>query len=308
MSVAGKMMAWLWRLCRSYKLLLLFTLIVCILQILMGISFFNTFSHKLSHSPEPLVSNKSIETGASSSHNVSFSCNVTSKEALSALARAKTRQCKQDIVDLVCAISRGEVYPSSLPRYCKSSVSADKAGQYVGCYQDNFQERLLQGEMVKLRTDNSPASCVGHCTRTGFTLAGVQYGQECFCGNKLPEPHHLLTDESCDFKCPGAEDEMCGGYLTVNIYETGLVPLTPSKLGAVTREAAGQPRVKIVYLLTIAGRASRQVARLVRQLYSPHHYILVHVDRSVSQSGTCHLTHLQLFPVVKNFFTVKSPS
>ena len=41
--------------------------------------------------------------------------------------------------------------------------------------------------------------------------------------------------------------------------------------------SGGKP-VKIVYLLTIAGRASRQVARLVRQIYSPDHYILVHVD------------------------------
>ena len=44
-------------------------------------------------------------------------------------------------------------------------------------------------------------------------------------------------------------------------------------------EEDGRQRVKIVYLLTIAGRASRQVYRLVKQIYSPHHYILVHVDR-----------------------------
>ena len=46
--------------------------------------------------------------------------------------------------------------------------------------------------------------------------------------------------------------------------------------------SGGKP-VKIVYLLTIAGRASRQVARLVRQIYSPDHYILVHVDSRSDQ-------------------------
>ena len=268
------MVTWLGRLCRSYKLLLLFTLIVCILQILMGISFFNTFSPKLVPSPLSSVSPSPVVSG----QNVTFSCNVTNKEALSALSRAKTHQCKQEIADLVCAISRGEVYPSSLPRYCQSSTKAEKAGEYVGCYQDSFQSRLLQGEFLKLLTDNSPARCVSHCTRAGFTLAGLQYGHECFCGNKLPEPEQLLSEERCDTPCPGSEDEMCGAYLTVNIYHTGFTPLNPSKLGAVSREDERQ-RVKIVYLLTIAGRASRQVYRLVKQIYSPDHYILVHVDR-----------------------------
>jgi len=37
--------------------------------------------------------------------------------------------------------------------------------------------------------------------------------------------------------------------------------------------------VKIVYLLTVAGRAYRQVYRLVRQIYSPDHYVFIHVDK-----------------------------
>ena len=151
-------------------------------------------------------------------------------------------------------------------------------GLYLGCYSDSFQARLLQGEMVKLKTENSPARCVSLCTRAGFTLAGLQYGVECFCGNKLPGDQHLLPEERCDTQCPGQEDANCGGYLTMNLYETGFSPLQPSKLGAVTG-AEGREKVKVVYLLTIAGRASRQVYRLVKQLYSPHHYILVHVDR-----------------------------
>ena len=110
---------WAWRLCRSYKLLLGLTVILCILQIWMGISFFNTAGDSPGLNPPEAVKTPS--------ENVSFSCNVTSKEALSALSRAKTRECKQKIADLVCAIDRGEIYPASLPRYCHSSVEADKA-------------------------------------------------------------------------------------------------------------------------------------------------------------------------------------
>ena len=85
--------------------------------------------------------------------------------------------------------------------------------------------------------------------------------------------------------CPGEEGESCGGYLTMDIFQTGLKPLVPSKLGRgpwpISKESErvdGQPPVKIVYLLTIAGRATRQVTRLIRRIYSPDHYILVHVD------------------------------
>ena len=37
--------------------------------------------------------------------------------------------------------------------------------------------------------------------------------------------------------------------------------------------------MKIVYLLTVAGRASRQVYRLIKQVYSQDHYVLIHVDK-----------------------------
>ena len=79
--------------------------------------------------------------------------------------------------------------------------------------------------------------------------------------------------------CPGVGDHSCGGYLTMDVWSTGLVPLVPPRTVSVSYDGDhNSAPVKIVYLLTIAGRASRQVRRLVRQIYSPHHYIFVHVD------------------------------
>ena len=42
LGLMRRMFNWTWRLCRSYKLLLLLTLILCVLQIWMGILFSNT--------------------------------------------------------------------------------------------------------------------------------------------------------------------------------------------------------------------------------------------------------------------------
>ncbi|RUS75202.1 hypothetical protein EGW08_017039, partial [Elysia chlorotica] len=40
-----------------------------------------------------------------------------------------------------------------------------------------------------------------------------------------------------------------------------------------------EPRVKIVFVLTVNGRAIRQVARLLRVIYSPDHFYYIHVDK-----------------------------
>ena len=101
--------------------------------------------------------------------------------------------------------------------------------------------------------------------------------QECFCGNTLPaDKKKRLPSESCDMACPGDKASTCGGYLTMDIYGTGdlllsqhitpinlsgLVPLVPSKIG-LSGGDIDKP-VKIVYLLTIAGRASRQVSVMI---------------------------------------------
>ena len=272
-------------------------------------------------------------------------CSLTSKqskEAVSAINRASSAQCKDDIANLVCSIHNGKVYPESLPRYCKSKVDPDRAGEHEGCFQDSFNQRLFQGDMIKFKPDNSPQKCQEHCLANGFIFAGVQYGLECFCGNSLPQDKvnwwfsffckngkkfDLLAYQKFIQLSPVLFNTNClmgsqktylkkhlfrichqksatwpaletlpwpvedtspwtstGCYWSVIyptwlwlvVFSTGHIPLVPPKIGTVG-EVTGS-KVKIVYLLTIAGRASRQVHRLVKQIYSPHHYILVHVD------------------------------
>ncbi|XP_056405521.1 xylosyltransferase 2 isoform X2 [Hyla sarda] len=46
-------------------------------------------------------------------------CEIKGKDALSALARAPTRKCQQEIASLVCLHQLGQLMPKSLPRYCQ---------------------------------------------------------------------------------------------------------------------------------------------------------------------------------------------
>ena len=56
------------------------------------------------------------------------------------------------------------------------TISLFQFGEYEGCHQDSFSQRLLQGDMIKLKTDNSPESCIRHCLETGYLFSGLQYG------------------------------------------------------------------------------------------------------------------------------------
>lgn len=45
-------------------------------------------------------------------------CNITSKEAMSAITRAKTADCKQKLADTACLSLEEKLYPKNLPHLC----------------------------------------------------------------------------------------------------------------------------------------------------------------------------------------------
>lgn len=156
--------------------------------------------------------------------NLSFpvKCEVQSKDALSAVSRARSDECKKKILDTVCAIESGTFYAHQLVSRCPRGNFT--RGRSLGCFQDDQTNRLLSGYYVNNKGNNSPQKCIEYCLQSGFTYAGVQYGSECFCGHVQPPSTAKLADSRCTKKCPGEEghEEVCGGYFTMNVYETGI--------------------------------------------------------------------------------------
>lgn len=161
-------------------------------------------------------------------HDLPFipNCDVQSKDALSAVNRARTAECKRQILDTVCAIESGTFYAQQLTSRCpKGSFTRGKS---LGCFRDEQTNRLLGGYYVNNKGTNSVRKCIEICLQSGFTYAGVQYGNECFCGNSAPPSTVQLADSSCNMKCPGGSDtttedaSICGGYFTMNVFETGI--------------------------------------------------------------------------------------
>ncbi|XP_049874059.1 xylosyltransferase oxt [Pectinophora gossypiella] len=199
-------------------------------------------------------------------------CDIKSREAISAIHRAKTQNCKQQILNKTCLIQDGHFYPKELPNSCLAEGMAH--GKHLGCYVDEKKLRLLSSFYGNYASTNSPVACLDICVQAGFPYAGVQYGSECFCGENPPPPSAQTADDMCDMKCPGDSSKICGGYFTMNIFETGL-----AKFVSRTPETSSkQDSVRIIFLLTLNGRALRQVHRLINALYRSNHYFYIHID------------------------------
>ncbi|CAM9098334.1 unnamed protein product [Scytosiphon promiscuus] len=89
---------------------------------------------------------------------------------------------------------------------------------YVGCVKDVGSDRLLDNEYRN--SDMTPQMCSAYCE--GEDFFGVQYGSECWCGSP-DESEDVFRHGSatCDYPCGGDDEQTCGGYWAMSLYEYG---------------------------------------------------------------------------------------
>ncbi|XP_050427984.1 xylosyltransferase oxt isoform X2 [Adelges cooleyi] len=204
-------------------------------------------------------------------------CNINGREPVSALQRAKTQACKQLIANISCLMKTSPPYPHRLTHQCPSHDL--KNIKELGCYRDGRETKLLLGYKTTLAFTNSHNNCLDICLQYGFVYAGVEYGTECFCGNELPEWDLKLPDTFCDMKCPGNQSQICGGHYTINVFKTGASKFIAKVASEpILIQKHNDSPVRIVFLLTLNGRAVRQVYRLIKALFHRDHYFFIHVD------------------------------
>ena len=88
------------------------------------------------------------------------------------------------------------------------------------CYADS-KNRVLP---YALKKDYSMTieKCIAHCRSCDYDYAGVEYGHECWCGNKEPAYNLRRHYSECSTKCPGNHYQRCGASLRINVYTTGI--------------------------------------------------------------------------------------
>ena len=101
---------------------------------------------------------------------------------------------------------------------------------YLGCFQDpyvlhlppkDYRDRALSEGPYDYHDVNTANLCVEECKERGFFYAGVEYSDECYCGNQTEDysRHGNLSDSECNFLCSGDERDTCGGSDKISVYQ-----------------------------------------------------------------------------------------
>lgn len=94
---------------------------------------------------------------------------------------------------------------------------------YSGCYNDRTYSRVLGGPS---RKDSSvdEKSCTAWCA--GYEFAGVEFGNECYCGHQLASYSVKTPDQECNMPCAKNGSQPCGGSNRVSLFASSLIATT----------------------------------------------------------------------------------
>lgn len=165
---------------------------------------------------------------------------------------------------------------SSAPVATSTAAPGEREWFSIGCAVDPMtdpKDRILNAQHFWYQTDLTVDKCIDMCEDAGFTYAGVEWGQECYCGNTLASSTQFVDDGECNMPCAGDASEMCGDDFRMGIYHltteeecegeepvaTSSKPLLPTGNMLVTGTAA-VPTKAITTMASRSAAASSVVA------------------------------------------------
>ncbi|KAK0632014.1 hypothetical protein B0T14DRAFT_490452 [Immersiella caudata] len=116
----------------------------------------------------------------------------------------------------------GTPIPSTTSSAATSSTGAPVATdlpegwESYGCWHEGITGRALPIQVPDIQL-NTPSACANVCKTAGYTIAGTEYGVQCFCGNALYNGAAPVADSQCSMSCPGNPALKCGAGDRLNI-------------------------------------------------------------------------------------------
>ncbi|KAF5325140.1 hypothetical protein D9619_009960 [Psilocybe cf. subviscida] len=111
---------------------------------------------------------------------------------------------------------------SAAPRLESRQTVAPLGWDYIGCWNDNPARRTLMQESLTNTTAMTVEMCVAFCSNGNFNLAGVEFGQECWCSNAMDNGPSPIASATCSQACVGNVLEKCGGPQAINVYRQSI--------------------------------------------------------------------------------------
>ena len=92
----------------------------------------------------------------------------------------------------------------------------------LGCFPDSTSARVLphHGRLPNWPYTTTIESCQAACGHQGHTYAGLEFGNECYCGDSFAG-NGLRPASECNMKCSGNSQQLCGAGDRIDVYQTG---------------------------------------------------------------------------------------
>ena len=118
---------------------------------------------------------------------------------------------------------------------------------YSGCYTEGTNVRAL-GSKATASPDMTVQSCATYCS--GYTYFGLEYANECYCGNSFGTGSVKTVEDQCTMNCAGNSSQICGAGGRLTVYgkdkstsssstSSGTATPTPKPTGPVAVQTAG---------------------------------------------------------------------
>ncbi|CAK7566564.1 MAG: hypothetical protein SEPTF4163_004511 [Sporothrix epigloea] len=90
---------------------------------------------------------------------------------------------------------------------------------YQGCYTEATASRALAA-LSQANSQMTYEKCAAFCS--SYAFFGVEYGDQCYCGNYLTTSSNKTAESDCSIPCTGDASELCGAGSRLNVYyQTG---------------------------------------------------------------------------------------
>ncbi|CCC06458.1 hypothetical protein SMACR_04850 [Sordaria macrospora] len=137
--------------------------------------------------------------------------------------------------------------PSKLSIFYSSAAVGPQANpgvngfSHLGCYSEGTTGRTLTFAVGTIPGATMTVDkCTAACNTSGYKYAGVEFGGECFCGNRISNGGAPATS-GCNMLCNGNTTEFCGGGNRLNIYIKGDLPPTSTVSGIIAIPSSAVP-------------------------------------------------------------------
>ncbi|PIL30122.1 hypothetical protein GSI_07699 [Ganoderma sinense ZZ0214-1] len=138
----------------------------------------------------------------------------------------------------------------------------------LGCVSDNAA-RALTGFSVT-NDEMTYDSCISGCAAQGYSMAGIEYGSECYCGNSFENGAGVALDpSSCSMDCAGDSTTTCGGSWALTAFQSNVTLGIPSSASSSFAAASASASASLIASIIASASVSAIITSISTAAAAP---------------------------------------